>query len=83
MIKFIYSEKDTKFCEISTVDLSCVVPVKSMVEILQNFVAFSKYMNFMIESLLHRRFCLIVGGEVGLSTEEVVACKIVEHLKKT
>ena len=29
-IKFIYSEKATKFCEISTVDLSYVVPVHSM-----------------------------------------------------
>ena len=46
MLKFIYSEKATKFCEISTVDLSYVVPVKSTVEILQNFVAFSEYMNF-------------------------------------
>ena len=46
MIKFIYSEKATKFCEISTVDLSYVVTVKSTVEILQNFVAFSEYMNF-------------------------------------
>ena len=45
-IKFIYSEKATKFCEISTVDLSYVVPVKSTVEISQNFVAFSEYMNF-------------------------------------
>ena len=36
----------TKFCEISTVDLSYVVTVKSTVEILQNFVAFSEYMNF-------------------------------------
>ena len=43
-LKFIYSEKATKFCEISTVDLSYVVPVKSMVEVLQNFVA-SEYMN--------------------------------------
>ena len=43
MIKFIYSEKAIKFCEISTVD---VVPVKSTVGISQNFVAFSKYMNF-------------------------------------
>ena len=34
------------FCEISTVDLSYVVPVKSTVEILQTFVAFSEYMNF-------------------------------------
>ena len=47
MLKFIYSEKATKYCEISTVDLSYVVPVKSKVEILQNFVAFSEYyMNF-------------------------------------
>ena len=29
-----------------TVDLSYVVPFKSTVEILQTFVAFSKYMNF-------------------------------------
>ena len=45
-IKFIYSEKATIFCEISTEDLSYVVTVQSMVEILQNFVAFSEYMNF-------------------------------------
>ena len=38
--------KATKFCKISTVDLSYVVPVKSMVEISQNVVAFSEYMNF-------------------------------------
>ena len=42
-LKFIYSEKATKF---STIDLSYVVPVKSTVEISQNFVAFSEYMNF-------------------------------------
>ena len=46
VIKFIHSEKATKFCEISTVDLSYVVSVKSTVEISQNFVAFSEYMNF-------------------------------------
>ena len=46
MLKFIYSEKATKFCEIFTVDLSYVVPVKSTVEISQNFVAFSEYVNF-------------------------------------
>ena len=45
-LKFIYSEKATKFCEISTLLLSYVVPVKSKVEISQNFVAFSEYMNF-------------------------------------
>ena len=46
ILNFIYSEKATKFCEISAVDLSYVVMVKSTVEILQNFVAFSEYMNF-------------------------------------
>ena len=45
-VKFIYSEKATKFCEIFTFLLSYVVPVKSKVKILQNFVAFSEYMNF-------------------------------------
>ena len=34
------------FCEISTVDLSYVVPVKSKVEILQTFVDLSEYMIF-------------------------------------
>ena len=46
LLKFIYSDKATKFCEISTLLLSYVVPVKSKVEISQNFVAFSEYMNF-------------------------------------
>jgi hypothetical protein len=46
MLKFIYSEKATKFCVFSTVDLSNVVPVKSTEEISQNVVAFSEYMNF-------------------------------------
>ena len=45
-VKFIFSEKDIKFCEISTVLLAYVVPVKSKVEISKNFVAFSEYMNF-------------------------------------
>ena len=45
-IKFIYSEKATKFWEITTLLMSYVVPVKSKLEILQNFVAFSEYMNF-------------------------------------
>ena len=45
-IKFIYSEKATKLCEISTLLLSYVVPDKSKVKISQNFVVFSEYMNF-------------------------------------
>ena len=48
LLKFIYSEKATKFCEISTGDLSYVVPVKSTLEILQNFTVFSEYINFKI-----------------------------------
>ena len=55
-LKFIYSEKATKFCEISTIDLSYVVLVKSTaVEILQNFVAFSEYMNFTVSSSRNRK----------------------------
>ena len=50
MLKFIYSEKATKFCKISTLILPYVVPVKSKVEISQNFLAFSEYMNFNIIS---------------------------------
>ena len=46
IVKFIYSEKATKFCEISTLLLSYVVLVKCKVEISQNFVVFSEYMNF-------------------------------------
>ena len=44
-----YSEKATKFCEVSTLLLSYVVPVKSQVEILQSFVAFSEYRNFICD----------------------------------
>ena len=50
LLKFIYSEKATKLCEISTLPLSYVVPVKSKVKILQNFVAFSEYMNFNVRN---------------------------------
>ena len=45
-VKFVYSEKATNFCEISTLLLSTVHTDKSKVEISQNFVAFSEYMNF-------------------------------------
>ena len=50
-VNFIYSERATKFCETSIVDLSYLVPIKSMVEISQNFVAFSGYMNFTFENI--------------------------------
>ena len=51
-LKLIYSEKATKICEISTLLLSYVVPVKSKVEISQNFVAISEYWNFKDQDLL-------------------------------
>ena len=47
-VKFVHSEKTTKFCKISTLLLSTVHTEKSKVEISQNFVAFSEYMNFTI-----------------------------------
>ena len=43
MLKFIYSEKATKFCEIFTLLLTGTTEDKSKVKILQNFVAFSEY----------------------------------------
>ena len=49
-VKFIYSEKATKFYEIFTLLLSHVVPVKSKVKIFQNFVAFSEYVNFVVQA---------------------------------
>ena len=52
LLKFIYSEKDTIFLEISTVDLSYVGMVKSTVEISQNCVAFSECMNFEISEFI-------------------------------
>ena len=45
-VKFIYSEKATKFCEISTLLLSACTVDKRKVEISQNFVTFSDYTNF-------------------------------------
>ena len=45
-----------KICEISTLDLSYVVTVKSTVEISQNIVAFSEYENFTNLGLLGMYF---------------------------
>ena len=64
-VKFIYSEKATKICEISTVDLSYVVTVKSTVEISQKFVAFSEYINFKFGSIFNSS--LILGVAVSES----------------
>ena len=58
-LKFTYSEKAREFCEISTLLLSYVVPVKSKVEISQNIVAFSEYMNFTNDLIEFMPKCLI------------------------
>ena len=51
-----YSEKATKFCKISTVDLTVTTSDKSKVEILQKFVAFSEYMKFNLISRPKSRY---------------------------
>ena len=72
-LKFIYSEKATKFCNISTLLLTVCTVVKSMVEISQNFVAFSEYMNFnivrsyLVFALLFR--VRMGGKEIGKSEQ--------------
>ena len=48
LLKFIFSEKATKFCEIFTLFLTVCTVVKSKLKISQNFVAFSEYVNFII-----------------------------------
>ena len=46
MLKFMQTEKAQKFYKIFTLLLTGTTQSKSKVEILQNFVAFSEYMNF-------------------------------------
>ena len=55
-LKFIYSEKATKFLEISTLLLTGTTQGKSKVEISRNFVAFSDNMNFTMEVLGYEPF---------------------------
>ena len=85
-LKFIYSEKATKFCEISTSLLSTVHTDKSKVEISQNFVSFSECMNFNCKSCPNyevgfvkpkwnhwRYFELLVGFPPILSRDFVIS----------
>ena len=51
VVKFIYSEKATKFCEISTL----LLIGKSKMEISQNFATFSEYMTFKVKLILYPR----------------------------
>ena len=46
LVKFVYCEKATKFCEIFSLLLTVCTVVKSKVKVSQNFTAFSEYMNF-------------------------------------
>ena len=55
-VKFIYCEKATKFCKISTADLNVTTKDKSMVEISQKLVAFSEYMNLKYWTSCHEPF---------------------------
>ena len=57
VLKFIYSEKATEFCEIFTLLLSYVVPVENKMKISQNFVAFLEYTNFAIKKPYEARAC--------------------------
>ena len=89
-LKFIYSEKASKFCEISTLLLSYVVPV----DISQNFVAFSEYMNFTTQccnsngkvdtklqiQLTHRK--LILSGLVYPISAALIYSAAKKHRKK-
>ena len=59
-----YSEKATKFWEISNLRLSTVHTDKSRVKISQNFVAFSEYINFKTKDVYLTIKCVlkIFGG---------------------
>ena len=74
-IKFIYSEKAPIFCKISTVDLSYVVTVKSRVEISQNFVAYSEYINFInvIYDTISQISCEISGDPSEIMSTHIVS----------
>jgi hypothetical protein len=69
IVKFIYSEKATKFCEISDVNLSYVVPVKSTVEISQNlWPSQNTYMNFTYRNLFENSEKTIGGATAKITT---------------
>ena len=82
LIKLIYSEQATSFCEISTLLLTGTTQDKSKVEISQNFVAFSEYMNFKPKSqeippcnvhLLH-----YLTQDVDIDIQQMTVCCFVD-----
>jgi hypothetical protein len=66
--KFTYSEKATQFCEISTVDWSYEVMVKSTVEISQNFEAFLEYIKMKVPIFFDskNRFKMKIKKKLGM-----------------
>ena len=68
-IKFMYSEKATKFCEIFPLLSSYVVGVKSRVKISQKNLAFSEYMIFknkIFTTKILKQICnLIAQNRIG------------------
>ena len=71
-LKFIYSEKATKFCEIFPLLLTTEHTVKSKGEISQNFAAFSEYMNFNVlqcicKHLLYYFYCFRERYQISVS----------------
>ena len=84
-VKFIYSEKATKFCEIfplllTTVHtvksnpllLTTVHTVKSKEKISQHFVAFSEYMNFIAKKPFHWICSLSTKHQTNLETPKPI-----------
>ena len=82
-LKFTCSEKATKFCKISTYNLSNVLPVKWLVEISQNVAALSEYMNFNYQEYNqpHQHLCT-VHESLCIRLEEVSPVRLPKfHLK--
>ena len=68
LLKFMYSEKAPKFCKISTVDLTFTTEDEFKVEISQNFVSFSEYMNFNPPRLTLTQALLVHPASLSLRT---------------
>ena len=76
VVKFIYSEKATKFCEIFILLLSVCTVDKSKVKISQNFVAFSEYTNF-------KKVCKLKVIRVAVSEKKLKCMKLFFKLQRT
>ena len=72
LLKFIHSEKATKFCEIFPLLLTTVHTVKSKEKISQHFVAFSEYMNFIAKKPFHWICSLSTKHQTKLETPKPI-----------